>query len=809
MPCRAAWPVLAALLSAAPALLPAALAASPSPARAAAAVALELPEQPLDTSLAAVAKACGLDLVWDPAITAGKRAPALSGTLTAQQALSRLLHGSGLSATFSGEGRAVLSVAPPPPRTGAAPKPQSAELEEVGIVGERDLGYAVSAAATGTKTDTPLLETPLAVQVLPQEVLQDQRATTLDRALENVSGVHAVATPGNNELIYLRGFYTLTTFRDGVRIEEYVGSGQRTLANVERVEVLKGPAAILYGRVEPGGIVNLVTRQPGATAAYSLEQVVGSWDQFVTTAGATGPLLGDTLLYRLDASYEKTGSWRQGIHAEKLFLAPVLTWRPTARTSITAQAEYIHNPSVYDSMQNVPFDATTGQLIPLPRRQNLSPPSHLKYDTTHLELRLLQALAEGWQVDARLVRHAVKNEGAYYQAADFSPDGAGGWTVTSSLTSQKVEQNTLAAIVDVTGHFETFGLRHTLLVGADWYRFETPLTAWLSADVSTTDAFHPAPPPLSIDPTLWFGADATTDHLGVYAQDQVALPLGLHALAGLRYQRVKRTGSQSFGPGLGGDGSAIPDEPQDDQAVTPRAGLLWQAGGAVSLYANYAENFGANTGFDWQGAPLDPERAQQGEVGAKVQLLGGKLSGSLALYQLTKQNVAVDDVQHPGFRINVGEIRSRGPELDLQGELLPGWSVLASYTYTDVEVTKSTPGSAFAEGNRMANVPRNMASLWTTYALQSLLPGLKLGGGLSWRDASTDPTNTLATPGYTLVDAMAAYRLGLGRGHLSAQVNVSNLLDVTYHQNAQAVGSVGYLTYGAPRAVTASVRLDL
>jgi iron complex outermembrane receptor protein len=509
---------------------------------------------------------------------------------------------------------------------GVPPQPatQAAELEEVSITGEREQGYAPKAATTGTKTDTPVMETPLSIQVVPQQVLQDQNATTLEQALKNVSGVRATTNAGLQEALYLRGFLTATTFRNGFRVDDALGEGVRSLTNVESVEVLKGPAAILYGRVEPGGVVNIVTRQPQATPYYSAEQQAGSWDHYLTNLDATGPITeGKSLLYRANLSYEKANSWRDDVSNERLFIAPSLLWKPGAGTQVMLDVEYDHHLFTYDAAQNLPFDTTTSQYVWLPRNQNLAAGEPVLADTSHVGLTFSQQLGEAWSGKLQLVRHEAKSSyDPFYYVAGFTQVDPTSWTVDRVRSAGDGGDTTWASILDLTGHLDTAGIKHTLLLGADFYRQEVHLHAGYSTGLpSTTDAFNPAPPSgLIIDPATLMTYDSTTDNLGVYVQDQVALPHRVHVLAGLRYQKVTRKGSITDATG-----TTTPDPDQADHAVTPRVGVLWQAAAWLNPYGNYAQNFGANTGRDWQGKPLPPESAQQWEVGAKSELFGGAL----------------------------------------------------------------------------------------------------------------------------------------------------------------------------------------
>ncbi|MGC2165228.1 MAG: TonB-dependent receptor, partial [Gallionella sp.] len=300
--------------------------------------------------------------------------------------------------------------------------------------------------------------------------------------------------------------------------------------------------------------------------------------------------------------------------------------------------------------------------------------------------------------------------------------------------------------------------------------------------------------------------NSTTDSSGVYIQDQIKLPGNVQVLGGLRYQKVSNTSSNSDATGL-----TTPSAPQSDSATTPRVGILWQARDWLSVYGNYAENFGANTGRDWQGNTMKPESAQQKEVGVKSEFLGGKLRTGLAYFDLTKQNVlTADKINDPtgalGYQVAIGEVRSKGTELDIQGEIQPGWNIIAIYAHTEIRITKSNNGDV---GLRKDNVPKDMASLWTTYEFkQESLRGWKIGGGPTWRSSSTDSTNTIDTPGFTLVDAMAAYEFKAGKKKVTAQLNINNLFNKSYYTDAWVAGNVVVLYFGTPRSATASVKVE-
>ena len=691
-----------------------------------------------------------------------------------------------------------------------ATAPVATELPTMTVQDTATDEYAVPSATTGTKTDTPLMETPLSIQVVPQQVLQDQAVTTLDQALTNVSGVRSRSGGLNWESTFLRGFSTLTTFHNGFRIDDLFGFGQRTLTNVESIEVLKGPAAILYGRVEPGGIVNLVTKQPLATPYYSIEQQVGSWNQYLTSVDATGPVNSDrTLRYRLSASYQNNGFWRDGIQDNKFFVSPAVSWDISPRTQVNLEAEYTHSPEMgYDAGQGAPYDPATGTIIWLPRDRNLAKYQHMSSDTSLVELNGVHQFSDQWSIKLQADRfdfHQLPGS-TWYWLAGFSPGTTNAWNVDRGGSGGDGHWTTTASILDLTGHFRSAGLEHTVLLGADYYRYRVTAHLQQASGIDSTDAFNPAPiTDLPMDPALAYYEASTTNNTGVYVQDQIRLPHGVQVLAGWRWQQVNRDGSYIDATGVN-----TPDAHQSDSATTPRYGILWQASDQLSFYGNYAENFGANNGRDWQNQLLPPESGRQEEIGAKAQFLDGRLSSSLALYDLTKTNVAVCDLAHDpsclaGILMTVGEVRSRGTEFDIQGAVRPGWNLIATYTYTDIVVTHSTspPGGTYVQGNRMPNVPRNMGSLWSTYGLDRAgLSGMKVGAGITAYSSATDSSNAFTVPGYAVTNAMASYEFTAARTHVTLQLNVNNLLTRVITRISITTGSMASIGSTGRRALS-------
>ncbi len=701
--------------------------------------------------------------------------------------------------------------------------------------------YVLPDLSVGTKTDTPIMDTPLNVQVIPQQVLRDQQVITLDQALQNVSGVtvsNGAASNGNPfDSIVLRGFPATNIYRNGFRVDGGSNAVASTvsaqqLANVASIEVLKGPAAILYGLSEPGGIVNIVTKEPLNAPFYSVQQQIGSFANYRTTLDATGPLTEDkTWLYRMDMSYQNNGApYGSPIdltHSQDVFFAPVLKWNIDGATWVKLEAQYDDNWFNNYFPDNPVYN---GVFVNIPRSTNYQ-------NSTYLERKsLFTALTWSHQFDNNW---SIKQQFAY-DRGDLAVNqvNGGGYIDTTSASVpvydrgfgvNSYSQRTYSTNVDITGHIDTFGAAHTLLLGGDFYKFDTYNQYFSSSGTSFIDVWNPVHPGTTppffnlLQPVYEF--TNPQDTAGLYVQDQIKLPYNFIVLAGARYQYIRENGGISGSPTFVANTTV--NHANEEQALTPRFGLLWRPEQWVSFYANYTEGFGANSGVIYPNTPVPPSNAHEGEAGVKLDLLDGKMRITADYYDLTKTNIPTADPSHlplGTYSVVTGAARSKGPELDIQGTLLPGWNVILAYANQDVRVTQQNPGGYIAtalEGQRVPGVPQNLGSFWTTYEFQpdSALKGWKIGGGVVYHgsqpayDYSGAGLSYLLpnVAGYAIVNLMAAYSFKLAGSDMTAQINVTNLLNHTYYTDAGYLAPLesglqgGYRTIGAPLAVMGSL----
>jgi iron complex outermembrane receptor protein len=681
-------------------------------------------------------------------------------------------------------------------------------------------GYAVTVTTVATKTDTPILEMPLSVQVVPQEVLQDQQVTRMEEAVRNVSGVYQTNTwyGGFADQFIIRGFLNYQVlYRDGFRMDTgYVGKHET--ANVEQVEVIKGPASILYGRMEPGGLINYTTKKPLFDSHYALQQQFGSSDSYRTLLDATGPI-SHQLAYRFNASYEHEGSFRQFVGDERWFLSPVVQWKISSATQLNVAWEYFNNKTTPDNIGLIPYgDRPLGGVVEVnnvlqtfPISRNLGEPTDFQNATQQmLNVSFAHLFSRRWQLSAifNSARTHERDGGAF---GDLSTDedvnlGILNRTIEGSLIglNQRFNLVTYAFDINTVGKFDSWGLKHNLLIGGDYYR-DSPdqtccqLNGNLLDNISIFAPVHGVTTG-PVDPSLAFTIYGVSSWYGLYLQDQIQLPHRFFVLAGFRYDMARDRVSSIYGTG----GSS-------DHKISPRVGILWQAREWLSLYGSYVENFGATNGgvVDRENKPLPPQTAQQREVGVKT-ALGRRFLGTLAYYDLSKQNIATADPLFPNdgrHALAIGEANSHGVELDLSGTILPHWNVLFAYAYTEAKVV--TDLYYATGGHRLPNVPKNGGRMWTTYSFLGGEPRrLTLGGGLTARSVREgNMQNDYLLPGFATLDTMASYSFRFGKSNLALQINVHNLLNRNYYE-ASGDFLRGRIAPGSPVAAISSIRFE-
>ncbi|MEH3085985.1 MAG: TonB-dependent siderophore receptor [Xylophilus ampelinus] len=634
-------------------------------------------------------------------------------------------------------------------------------------------GFVARRASTATKTDTPLAETPQAISVVTRDQIEAQGALTLRQTTAYSAGVvssyfdsrvDSFTARGGAVVQYLDGLLRTYGTYNSAKVEPYT---------LERVELLRGPSSVLYGQGGVGGVLNLVSKRPLPEAQREVQVQYGSFDRKQVAADLTGPLDAEgRWLYRLVAVARDSGSQVDWVPDDRLVLAPSLTWRPSAATSLTLQG--VHQKDRSGSMIGFfPWQGTLypARFGPIPTSTFTGEPGWDAYDSSQNTLGYLfsHRLDDTWTLRQNLrgARTDVDYRTAYTSFTAVPATGrparpvfnADGRTINRDLVQQRNTGRMLVLDNQAEARFATGEVAHTVLVGLDAQRnvFGTASGRGRAAPI---DVYAPVygnyAPPASLTPS----PEVVQRQLGVYAQEQLKWGRWAATL-GLRHDKAETNSTATR---------------VDDSAWTHRAGLVYQAAGGWSPYLSYAESFLPLGGVDFYGQAFRPQRGKQWEVGARWQPEDKRAALLLAAYELRDTNRKTVDPSNPLNSVQLGEVRVRG--LEAEGTLsLPGsWDATAAYAWTDAIVSRSNGSD---RGKRVSGVPEHSASLWLSHRFMvGGQAGFTAGGGVRRIGASWDGTDTIRTPGATLFDAYLAYDSGPWRFALNA-VNLTDKVQLT------------------------------
>lgn len=723
-------------------------------------------------------------------------------------------------------------------KSGSPPEPMHITLhvatvhEKVIVViglGDRLTGYSATNATSATKLEAPILETPLAIQVVTRETLDNRQTFTLmDAVTDNVSSVsHTVQFYDD---FTVRGFNVgASLYRDGLIIQDVTGLDT---GNVQSVEVLKGPAAVLYGRLEPGGIISINTKRPLMDSYYSLEEEAGSFGETRTTLDATGALTREhKLAYRVGLAYNQANSFRDFVSSQNIFVAPTISYKPFERFRLNVGGEY-HNLNFLDDESGIPAIGDRPANIPISRFLGEPSAPHNTQNRGLFAYDWTLGLWKNWNVVNRLSYNDVD----YFQRAAIiaSINEATGEATRFVWSPWDFYRRTLATNIELSGKFSTGSFQHYVLIGFDYRRYGQEGYQFSGYTVGPINIYNPVYTGITTSGPIT-NCCYSTDYegwKGLYFQDLISFAHDkLHLLLGGRQDWAyigfgNGNGSyvQANGPYDPSTGSGFVES--HDTAFSPRLGLVYQPKPWLSLYGNYAKSFGATNALPFPGQPLfPPETGTQYEGGVKTQFFHKHVSASTAFFNITKTNVLT---LLPGgiFAVPLGEIRSRGVELDVTGQLNRNWNVVGTYDHDDAIVVKGSNVSAFspaAPGNRLESVPANAGNLWLKYDFLRRLNGLSLGAGVaSIGQRQGDNANDFQLSGYARFDAMIGYHFSpefLPRArNLTLQLNVRNLLDKTYYESSTGFGTyspdptvnsrITFITPGAPRNFLVALRVE-
>lgn len=681
----------------------------------------------------------------------------------------------------------------------------SIELQATNVTATADLesaqgpvqGYHATRSASATRTDTAIHETPQSISVVSKDVVEDLGATRLQDALDYAGGVGRANNFGGQGLttFTVRGFTTGEFYRNGFPINR--GYPNMPDANtIERLEVLRGPATMLYGRGDPGGTFNVVSKQPLAERTVTLGSQLNDQGMKRGTLDASGPLDEEgRLAYRLNVVGEGGDTFRDHVETERYGVTPVITWQATDDTKVTFEGDFMRNNHPLDrGLTRFPNQRGT------PSRDTFwgdKDAGKLHNDNNMAQLRFEHALSDNWTLGGGFQWLDGSLKGNAIEANGPGSLGADGRTLQRNFNYRKLEWTDKDYQLNLTGHFSTGGFDHTLLTGIEYEDYDYKSIIQRSSAAAGTypiDIFDPVygqpRPALTRTPTH------DKENLKTYAafvQDQVALTERLKVLAGARFERFEHD-YQNY---VGKSWQAA------DNAVTPRVGVIYDLTDTVAVYADAARSFKPNTGASREGGGFAPEKGKSYEMGIKWEALDRQLSVDAAIYQIEKKNVLTTDPVDNTFSVAAGQVRSRGFDLNVAGNLTPEWRVIGGYAYVDAEVTRD---NTLRSGTRLMNIPRNSFSLLNVYEFQDgALKGLGLGVGGKYVDQRAGQTANTAfsMDAYTVVDLLGYYKVN---EHVRLNLDVKNLFNREYEEGA--FGNI-YAYPGAPRTVQVGIAYTL
>ena len=753
-----------------------------SPALAAPSHHFEVPAGSLENALNAYARQAGVLLSFDPALTRGLSSRGLSGDYPIEIGFATLLGNTELAAEVSSDGSWRLV------RAGAE-STVTLQAQTISAMGEENpLGpvgsYVAKRSITATKTDTPIHETPQSISVVTRERMEAQGVQSVNEALRYTPGVSSYGANNRSDwYTVVRGF-SPTTYLDGLQLPTTINLASWMVDPymLERVEVLRGPAGVLYGQGDPGGVINQVSKRPSTVSSHEIQAQYGTDARRQLGFDSTGALDDEGVWsYRVTAIGHEANIRDTPWEDKRQALSAALTWQPSEDTRLTVLGSYLAD----DSNAQDNFLPAVGTLSHSPYgkigRDTFTGDKHFsKYEKTQYSLgyEFETRLNDVWQLRQNLrYSHLDLNDNMVFgvgTTAYYGMEGGDERTLLRYAGIENPKYSRWAVDNQAQADFSTGAIGHTLLIGVDWQRQQTsdPQAYILTTPVDLYGGTDYGPvDPSQFTPDTWSYSHQTSRQTGLYLQDQLHFDDHWVLTLGGRYDWA--TSETRNWTVAGSD----PEIHTRDEAFSGRVGLVYLADNGLAPYLSYSEGFTPNPGTDANNQPFEPTEAKQYEAGIKYQPPGSNSSVTAAVFEITQDNVLTTAPGNPNDKVQTGQVRSRGIELEGVASLSNELNLIATYTYQDVKVTKANDES---DGKTPISIPtpRNLASVWADYTLHDgLLRGLGFGAGVRYTGRNPGaPDNSLNVPAYTLLDAAVHYETGPWR----FAVNASNLADKEY-----------------------------
>ena len=678
--------------------------------------------------------------------------------------------------------------------------PQAVELDSITVNADTEFesangpvtGYRATRSASATKTDTAIRDIPQSISVIPASVLKDLGSHDVERALEYAGGVSKQNNFGGLTLYEysIRGFTTSEFYKDGFSANRGYPSTPDA-ANIERIEVLKGPAASLYGRGDPGGTVNIVTKKPQAEAFTTLQTSAGSWDRYRTALDVNTPLDAEkNLLSRVNLAVEDNHSFRDHVQSSRVLVAPAFSWQLDPDTVLSVETEFVRHNSTFDRGIVAPNNRWSG----MSRRTFLGEPNDgdMDNDNNMVQAALEHHLNDAWSL--RLASHYKQGElsGFASESRALNPDGE---TVNRRYRERDTSWHDSITQLELRGLVDVGSWQHQLLIGSEYERYRKhERVTTLTGSPYAIDIYRPVYG--QAKPTVKRGSTDFRDTVKSQAlnlQDQIVFTEKLRGMLGARFEHIEQDTRDYIG---------APGSQQRHDELTYRGGLLYQLTPAVGVFANASTSFKPNTGQDAQDKAFKPEQGVGYEVGVKTDLFDDRLSATLAAFHIEKENVLATDPASDSQRA-IGKARSQGFDAQFSGQVSDALRVIGAFAYIDAEVTQGD--TTIPTGSRILGVAKHSGSLLGVYEFQDgMLKGSDLGAAFTYvGDRSGEAGKSFELPAYHTVDLLAHYKAS---DNVTVGLNLNNLFDEKYFERSY---SNYWVTPGEPRNLTVSLSLNL
>ena len=785
----------------------AALAMTPSAVFAQQSVTYSIPAGSLERGLTRFGAASGIQILYNTAVANGLNTAGISGPLSPEAALQGLLANTGLTYHFTGPKSVTVANAAQVPD--AVTDGSATILQTITVQGaERAYGHVdgivASRSATGTKTDTPLIEVPQSISVITADEVKARGAETIKEAVNYTAGVHVGGSSASTRAfdnIEIRGFAPTPLYLDGTYlpyIGDLGGSPQIDPYLLERIEVLKGPSSVLYGQNYPGGMINMVSKRPTDKPFNEVVAGTGTDGRAYGAFDFSGPVPdNDAFLYRLTGVATRTGTNIDYTEDERFMVAPSFTLKPDEDTTFTFLSHYQKDNGVPD-YQPLPYIGTVkaGPYGRIDRDLFTGEPAYNGYDREQAVLgyEFKHQFNDVWSI-----RHNAK----YISVDDsYRTFFSGGYVETGGVTDYtKMRRNAIdyssnnqvfATDTNLQAELSTGEVEHTVIVGTDYKWFRNDYTGRYGFGNTPLDVFNPDYGSYK-EPTVGARWDNKISQLGLYAQDQIKWDNWILTLGG-RYDWAWQTDNDILSSTVG---------KKTDTAFTGRAGLVYLFDNGLAPYVSYATSFMPYSGFDGQNNPFKPTTGEQWEVGMKYEPVGYDALITLSAFDLKQQNVPTYD-EFTYLPAQTGEIHVQGIEIEGKATVFDSLDLIAAASYTDSVYSKADDGT---QGNKVRFMPPVNVSLWAKYRIEDgPLEGLGFGAGVRHSSSGYgDAANSFKYPAYTVVDAALSYDFGKRNPKLEGlelNVTAQNLFDKTYVSGCSNINSC---FYGKSRAVYANL----